>query len=82
MVLDGMSHRNNKFSLLFSASHIDMSCSPTFCSGMVLDGMSHRNNKFSLLFSASHIDMSCSPGLPFAVLQTAAARTSKHGSVM
>ena len=33
-------------------------------------------------FSESHTDMHCSPGLPFAVLQTAAARTSKHGSVM
>ena len=33
-------------------------------------------------FSESHIDMYCSAGLPFAVLQTAAACTSKHGSVM
>ena len=33
-------------------------------------------------FSVSHIDMYCSAGLPFAVFQTAAARTSKHGSVM
>ena len=33
-------------------------------------------------FSESHIDMYCSAGLPFPVLQTAAACTSKHGSVM
>ena len=33
-------------------------------------------------FSASHIDMYCSAELPFAVLQTAAARTSRHGSLM